>query len=278
MAERAYSHRGPQQHAAHPGSRPARPPLLHQHPRLDQLVGLELDRSVFEGPTIRVLDGVHERRAAADRRRAAARPSTCSPISTTCAASTRCAPACSSTAASYRSDDSSNYLGTYTFESLAAFQRRHAAQLHAPRRRSEHRLQERPGRRLSAGRHPGPQEPDRSAPASATSCRRTSSDVQQLRPAVRRHLVAGQERQDDAARQRRHLLRLAVDQHLRADAARRRLPPARAEHHQSVVPESRRTSRASRRRPTATCWATTCRCSASPGFSAGIDAGGHQGC
>ena len=29
-----------------------------------------------------------------------------------------------------------------------------------------------------------------------------------------------------AARQRRHLLRLAADRHLRADAARRRLPPA----------------------------------------------------
>ena len=47
-----------------------------------------------------------------------------------------------------------------------------------------------------------------------THCQR----LQQLRAALRRHLVAGQERQDDAARQRRDLLRLAVD---RASTSRR---------------------------------------------------------
>ena len=50
-------HRGPQQHAAHPGSGPARPPVLHQHARVDQLVGARMRSSVFEGPTIRVLEG-----------------------------------------------------------------------------------------------------------------------------------------------------------------------------------------------------------------------------
>ena len=40
------------------------------------------------------------------------------------------------------------------------------------------------------------------------------------------HLVAVQERQDDRARRRRHLLRLARRGHLRADAARRRRAPA----------------------------------------------------
>ena len=48
------------------------------------------------------------------------------------------------------------------------------------------------------------------------------------------------QRPDDAARQHRHLLRLAGDRHLRAGAARRRRSPAGAEHLRSVVSGSRR--------------------------------------
>ena len=121
LVERGYAHRGPQQHAAHPGGGTARPPLLHQHARVDQLVGFGLALASSRDPTIRVLDGFtsggQQRKGGRDARR----PSTCSRTSTTCAASTRCAPACSSTAASYHSNDSTNYLGTYTFESLVAF-------------------------------------------------------------------------------------------------------------------------------------------------------------
>ena len=47
-------------------------------------------------------------------------------------------------------DDASNYLGTYTFESLAAFEAGHAAQLHAAHRRSDDRLLQRAGRRSTS--------------------------------------------------------------------------------------------------------------------------------
>ena len=40
----------------------------------------------------------------------------------------------------HNSDDTSNYLGTYTFENLDAFTPESSAQLHPPARRSEHRL------------------------------------------------------------------------------------------------------------------------------------------
>ena len=152
--------------------------------------------------------------------------------------------------------------------------RRHAAELHPPHRRSEHRLQQRPGRRLRAGRHPGPQEPH-AQPGRALRSADAPVGRQQLRAAVRRHLVARQERQDDAARQRRDLLRLAVDRHLRADAARRRLPPARAEHHQSAVPESGERGRHHVGRPTATCSSDDLQMQRNVRFSAGVDRGGH---
>ena len=48
-----------------------------------------------------------------------------------------------------------------------------AAQLHAAHRRSEHQLPERPGRHLSAGRHPRAQEPDAQSRACATRRRPT---------------------------------------------------------------------------------------------------------
>ena len=67
-------------------------------------------------------------------------------------------------------------------------------------------------------------------------------------PRVGVHVGAVQERQDDAPRQLGHVLRLAADRHLSADAAGRRRPPARAQHRQSVIPRSRATS--GRRPPT----------------------------
>ena len=142
----------------------------------------------------------------------------------------------SSTAARTIPTTRSNYLGTYTFESLDAFSAGTPRSFTHPHRRPEHRLQERSGRHVPAGRHPRPEEPH-GQPRRPLRAADAPVGLQQLRTAVRRHLVAGQERQDDAARQRRHLLRLAVDRHLRADAARGRLPPARGEHHQSAVPE-----------------------------------------
>ena len=138
----------------------------------------------------------------------------------------------------YRSDDSSNYLGTYTFESLEAY-------LAGTPRSFTQRVGD-PNiayKNLQGGVYVQDDIRVRKnltlSPGVRYELQTHLSDVQQLRPAVRHHLVAGQERQDDAARQRRHLLRLAVDRHLRADAARRRLPPARAERHQSVLPDRR---------------------------------------
>ena len=66
-------------------------------------------------------------------------------------------------ASRWRSDDQSNYLGTYTFESLEGVQAGPAAQLHPAHRRSEHAVREVPGLALRAGRHPRAPEPDLSA-------------------------------------------------------------------------------------------------------------------
>ena len=143
---------------------------------------------------------------------------------------------------SYHSNDSTNYLGTYTFESLFAF-RNGTPQSYTIRTgdpniaytnfqggvyvqddiRVRKNLTLSPGVRYEAQTH--------------------LSDYNNFGPAVRRDLVARQERQDHAARQRRDLLRLAVDRHLRADPPRRRLPPARAEHQRAAVPESGRRGR-----------------------------------
>ena len=54
----------------------------------------------------------------------------------------------------YRADLNNNYLGTYTFSSLAALRGRHAAALHAQRRRSAAELLPRAHRRVLPGRHP----------------------------------------------------------------------------------------------------------------------------
>ena len=247
-------------YAAHPGGGAARPPLLHQHARVARLVRhrARIRSSRADDPASSTSSRPAASSCSGGTRR---RRSTCSRISTTCAASTRSAPGSSSTAASTTPTTRTNYLGTYTFESLDAFSAGTPRSFTQPHRRSEHRLQERPGGPLPAGRHPRAQEPD-AQPRPALRAADPPVGRQQLRPALRHHLVAGQERQDDAARQRRHLLRLAVDRHLRADAARRRLPPARAEHHRPVVSRSRAV-RATARRPTATCSATTCGCSAS---------------
>ena len=138
----------------------------------------------------------------------------------------------------YHSDDSSNYLGTYTFESLDAF--RAGTPRSYTRRTGDPNIDY---RNMQAGIYLQDDIRVRKnltfSPGVRYELQTHLSDVQQLRTALRRHLVAGQERQDDPARQRGHLLRLAVDRHLRADAARGRLPAARDEHHQSAVPVSR---------------------------------------
>ena len=63
-------------------------------------------------------------------------------------------------ASRYRSNDQSNYLGTYTFESLEAFDAGPAAQLHAAHRRSQPPIQQPAGRALRAGRRARAPQPD----------------------------------------------------------------------------------------------------------------------
>jgi hypothetical protein len=123
---------------------------------------------------------------------------------------------------SYRSDDTSNYLGTYTFESLAAYEagtpRSYTRRIGDPNIRYWN-LQSAPTSRTTFASA----RASRSAPASATR-RRPISTTSMRSAAARRHVGAVQERQNDAARQRGRLLRLAEQRHLRAIAAHRRLP------------------------------------------------------
>ena len=96
-------------------------------------------------------------------------------------------------------------------------------------------------------------EPDaerRTAPGDADPPRRPLESG----AARRADVVAVQERQDDRPGRRRHLLRLARSGRLRADAARRRRPPAGSRRPQPRVSQS------IRRRPSPTCCrpASTC--------------------
>ncbi len=126
-------------------------------------------------------------------------------------------------AGSFNTDSDSNYLGTYVFESLEAFDARTPRSF--SRRIGDARIRYdnvqggvyiqddikiRKGLTLTGGVR---YEAQTHVP-----------DTAQLRAACRRHLGAVQERQDDAPRQLGHLLRLAADRHLPADAADRRLP------------------------------------------------------
>ena len=127
-----------------------------------------------------------------------------------------------------------------------AFDAGPAAQLHAAHRRSEHRLHNFQGafyvqddmrvRRnltLSAGvRYEAQTHVD---------------DFNNVMPRFGVTWAPGTARPDDAASELGHFLRLAVDEHLRADAARRRLPAAGDRHRQSAVSRSSPTRVARRR-------------------------------
>ena len=147
-------------HVPHPGSGSARPPLLHQHARVDQLVATRIStRRSRRRPS-----GCWTRsRAAAQQRRAGVTSKTIDLQSDLdyVRGIHSCAPACSSTAARTTRTTRPNYLGTYTFESLVAFASRHAAAATRMRIGDPNiAYNELPGRRVPAGRHPRPQEPD----------------------------------------------------------------------------------------------------------------------
>ena len=208
---------------------------------------------------------VHDAAASSARRTPVDAPSTCSRISTTSAASTRCAPA--STRRRLRTARTTPRTTSAPTRSRAsdAFQpgtpRSYTRRIGDPNIDYKN-LQ---AGALPAGRHPRPQEPDaqpgralrgrrRTCATSTTSARASASRGRRSRAARRRCAASAGIFYDWLS-----------TEHLRADAARRRLPPAGAEHHQPVVSRIPATSAASRRRPTAICSATICRCSATPG-------------
>ena len=120
----------------------------------------------------------------------------------------------------YRSDSRTNYLGTYTFASLADYDAA-AGHLHAADRRSARPVLAVAGGPLRAGRLARAQEPDAQRGSARRSCRRISDDAGTSRRAPAspgRHSA----RQNHGPRRRRNLLRLARRGHVRADASRRR--------------------------------------------------------
>ena len=138
----------------------------------------------------------------------------------------------------YRSDSSSNYLGTYTFDSLQAFLAQQPSNY--TRRLGDPNIAYRNlqgGLYLQDDIRLQKESDAESRPAlrSADTCPR----VRQSRTARRHDVGAVRQRPDGSPRERGHLLRLARHRHLRGVAPRGWRPPAGTEHPQSVVPGSR---------------------------------------
>ena len=195
--------------------------------------------------------------------------------STTSAASTRCARASRSTAAACAPTTPSNYLGTYTFESLDAFRagrpRSYTRRIGDP----NIRYQNAAGRRLRAGRHPGAAEPDaqrRRALRGADARRR----LRQPDAARRRHLGAVRERR----RRRCDRAGASSTTGCRPTPTSRRCAwtaSASGSWTSSIppYPDPSATTSASRRRSTATCSATTSSCRARPGSASASISASH---
>ena len=153
----ARSCRRTEQHLPRAGSGPARPAVLHQHAAERRLERFER-QSAVETPTIRILDA----QTIGGAQKAGGRHSRDVNFASDLdyvrgIHSVRIGTAIDFN--SFRSDEADNYLGTYTFESLATFE--------AGRPRSYTRrigepnvsYRQRAGRALRAGRHPGPAQP-----------------------------------------------------------------------------------------------------------------------
>ena len=89
----------------------------------------------------------------------------------------------------YHANLNNNYLGTYTFSSLDALRGRHAAALHAQRRRSDAGLLPRAARRLRPGRPADPQRAD-AQPRPALQLSDARATIAGVRAARWRHLGA----------------------------------------------------------------------------------------
>ena len=256
LSTRAYGNEIERLQLHAPGSRPARAPLLHEHALLRQLLEVRHATRPCEAPTIRVNDAFTTAAPSSSGGRRACQYSL-RRTSTTSAASTRGAPASRSTATA---------INPTSRRTTSALTRSRASPTYdAGRPRSYTRrigdplidysnvqagfyLQDDIRLRRNLTLTPGVRYEAQNAP------RR----LQQHHAARRHHVVAVQER-----RRRRCASSYGIfydwiaDQRLRADAARGRVPPAGAQHHQSDLSGSRSTS-ASRRRRTAISTRTTC--------------------
>ena len=219
---------------AHPGGRTARPAVLHQHAAA-LLVDRQRSAVRARGADHPRQRRVHERRRAGRRRPAPTTLNLASDLDYVRGIHSLRAGSCS-TGGWYR-PTSTNYLGTYTFESLEAFDAGRAAQLHAAHRRS----------RTSATGTCRPRSTCRTTSASGASLTVSPG----LRYEVQTHSTtldnvgprfgvtwAPFKSGKTTLRAARASSTTGCQQHLRADAARRRLPPAGAQHHQSVVSRS----------------------------------------
>ena len=152
---------------------------------------------------------------------------------------------------SFRSDESDNYLGTYTFESLETFDARRPRSYTRRIGEPERQLREPAGRVLRAGRHPDPAKS-----VDHAGCARRSAESHQRRrrrTEIRCHMGAVPERENDVAGELGNFLRLAGDEHVRTDAPYRRVPAARDQHRRSLVSRCPRWRSRAWRRPIAIC-------------------------
>ena len=153
----------------------------------------------------------------------------------------------------FRSDDASNYLGTYTFTSLAAFD---AGQPASYTRRIGNPLieywnvQRRPVR---AGRHPPPQGPDAEPGRSLRSADARRDDYNDLGPRIGVTWAPFKSGKTTCARARASSTTGSTAGTYEQTLARRRLPAAGDEHRQPGLSRIRVTSVESCRRSTAIC-------------------------
>ena len=157
---RAYARDSAQRLRPAPADRPARPPRVPAHAVRLLVDRHRRNRSAVEAPTIRVIDAFTSGGAQVAGGQHAQDRRSSDPISITCAAITRIAIGMQIDASRWRSNDQSNYLGTYTFESLEAYEagtpRSYTRRIGDPNLA----LQLPAGRALRPGRHPRPPQPD----------------------------------------------------------------------------------------------------------------------
>ena len=233
LPERAFVADDRRQHAAAVGERAAGADLFGEIAPAGAPTGrptsLVATRSA-DRPRARRL---HRRRRAAGRRPAQPPTSSGRPTSTGRAAGTRSASARWSRAAGTAATTATNYLGTFTFASLEDYEAGTAVELHAAHRQSAGRVLALAGRPLHPGRLARAQEPDaerRPAPGAPDAPRRSTGTWRRAAGFTWSPFKNGKTTVRGGGGIFYEWLEAG---HLRADAARRRRPPAGSRRHQS---------------------------------------------